>query len=114
MLQYIPNDHRGYRGRVASATETHCRIELEAQYKTVTVKRSDLKLEGQNAVPGSRTPSSPWDAPITPAHPGVQPVVSFLLVAGHNLMTLATLQMQFCGSFVSRHCAWTMQSHVQA
>ncbi len=61
---------RGYKGRVVSATETHCRIELEAQYKTVTVKRSDLKLEGDGAAAGNRTPSSPWDTPTTPMHPG--------------------------------------------
>ena len=37
MLTDVPLS-RGYRGRVVSATETTVRMELEAAYKTVTVK----------------------------------------------------------------------------
>ena len=51
-------------------------MELEAQYKTVTLKRSDLKLEGDGTAPGSATPSSPWDlGAATPMHPGGDPAV---------------------------------------
>ena len=59
---------RSYKGRVVSATATHVRMELDAQYKTVTVKRQDLGLEGQST-DGSRTPAS--GPPPTPSHPGV-------------------------------------------
>lgn len=38
-----PGACRGYRGRIVSATETHVRMELEAAYKTVTVKIGDLR-----------------------------------------------------------------------
>ena len=37
---------RGYRGRIVSATDTHVRMELEAAYKTVTVKLGDLRGMG--------------------------------------------------------------------
>ena len=33
---------RGYKGRVVSATDSTVRIELEAAYKTVTVKVASL------------------------------------------------------------------------
>lgn len=63
-----PPDRRSYFGRVVSATPTHVRMELEAQYKTVTVKRSDLGLEAQDGVaPGGREQGAP---PMTPSHPG--------------------------------------------
>lgn len=105
-------NHRGYRGRVASATETHCRIELEAQYKTVTVKRSDLKLEGQNGMPGSRTPSSPWDAPITPAHPGGLPV-ALLSDCVSNGTHLQWVRLSSLARQVVRRCSCT-SAHAHA
>jgi len=45
---------------------------LQAQYKTVTVKRSDLSLENQGsaAAAGGRTPAYAGGAPATPMHPG--------------------------------------------
>ncbi len=48
---------------------------LQAQYKTVTVKRSDLSLENQGsaAAAGGRTPAYAGGAPATPMHPGGHP-----------------------------------------
>ena len=48
---------------------------LQAQYKTVTVKRSDLSLENQGsaAAAGGRTPAYGGGAPATPMHPGGHP-----------------------------------------
>ena len=45
---------RGYKGRVVNATETHVRMELEAQYKTVTVPRTVLPMT-DGGVPESAT-----------------------------------------------------------
>ena len=45
---------RGYNGRVVSATETHVRMELEAQYKTVTIPRTVLPM-AEGGVPESAT-----------------------------------------------------------
>ena len=63
-----------------SATETDVRIELEAQYKTVTVKKEQLKgHEGAAAASSSAVPlraAAPWasQTPMhssqTPMHPG--------------------------------------------
>ena len=52
--------------------EVVCCCALQAQYKTVTVKRSDLSLENQGsaAAAGGRTPAY-GRAPATPMHPGV-------------------------------------------
>ncbi|KAA6417274.1 MAG: hypothetical protein FRX49_12763 [Trebouxia sp. A1-2] len=67
----------GYRGRVVSATETDVRIELEAQYKTVTVKKEQLKgHEGAAAASSSAAPlraAAPW-AIRTPMHPSQTPM----------------------------------------
>jgi transcription elongation factor SPT5 len=60
---------RGYKGRIVSATETHVRMELEAQYKTVTVPRTVLPM-AEGGVPesaGNRRPAS-YDAPQTPGY----------------------------------------------
>ena len=73
---------RGYTGRVVSATESHVRLELEAQYKTVTVRRDQLPVEqgGQPlprpapsyaGLPGSTTPGA---ATRTPLHVGATPM----------------------------------------
>ncbi|KAK9820946.1 hypothetical protein WJX81_001276 [Elliptochloris bilobata] len=85
---------RGYTGRVVSTTESHVRLELEAQYKTVTVRRDQLPVEqgGQPlprpapsyaGLPGSQTPGAATRTPLhvtatpmhawgsaTPLHPG--------------------------------------------
>jgi hypothetical protein len=111
VLHCLTNNRRGYRGRVASATETHCRIELEAQYKTVTVKRSDLKLEGQNGVSGSRTPSSPWDAPITPAHPGMLPVAPLSDCMAHRLRSSLQVSISNIFSRIMRRPCTSTQAH---
>ena len=70
-------DCRGYRGRVVSATETDVRIELEAQYKTVTVKKEQLKgHEGAAAASSGAAPlraAAPW-ATRTPLHPSQTPM----------------------------------------
>jgi hypothetical protein len=90
---------RGYKGTVVSATATHIRMELQAQYKTVTVDRKFLPPEfagpqprrapaygmapGTPHHPGSRTPShgtpshswgsaTPMHPSMTPLHPGSQ------------------------------------------
>ena len=71
---------RGYRGRVVSATETDVRIELEAQYKTVTVKKEQLKgHEGAAAPSNYAAPAraaTPWSiqAGRTPVHPSQTPL----------------------------------------
>lgn len=69
--------YRGYRGRVVSATETDVRIELEAQYKTVTVKKEQLKgHEGAAAASSGAAPlraAAPW-ATRTPLHPSQTPM----------------------------------------
>lgn len=54
---------------MVSATATHVRMELEAQYKTVTVKRQDLGLEKQTQDSGY-LPGSGAGPPPTPSHPG--------------------------------------------
>lgn len=92
---------RGYRGRITNATETHVRMELEAQYKTVTVPRTVLPMSdggvpesvannrrpynppttpGYNApqtpayaMAGSQTPMHSWGGSRTPRHPGMTP-----------------------------------------
>lgn len=60
-----------------SATETDVRIELEAQYKTVTVKKEQLKgHEGAAAASSSAAPlraAAPW-ATRTPLHPSQTPM----------------------------------------
>ena len=74
---------RGYRGRVVSATDTDVRIELEAQYKTVTVKKEQLKGQEGTAAPSGGYPGAarapaPWqggnrsssNAQRTPMHAG--------------------------------------------
>lgn len=66
-LKIMKGPHKSYSGRVVSATETHCRIELEATYRTVTVSRAQLNLGGPS---GSSSDASPWNAPVTPSHPG--------------------------------------------
>ena len=48
---------RGYKGRVVSATESQVRMELEAQYKTVTVPRSQLR-PNEGGTPADRPSSS--------------------------------------------------------
>eukprot|EP00884_Botryococcus_braunii_P016048 jgi/Botrbrau1/3126/Bobra.0070s0099.1 len=93
---------RGYKGTVVSATPTHIRMELQAQYKTVTVDRKFLPPEYAGPQPrrapafgmtpstphhpGSRTPGQggqtsmhSWGSqtpshnpPMTPSHPGAQ------------------------------------------
>lgn len=89
---------RGYTGRVVSATESHVRLELEAQYKTVTVRRDQLPVEqgGQPmprpapsyaGLPGSQTPGAAARTPLhvtatpmhawgsqTPLHPSATPL----------------------------------------
>jgi len=60
-----------------SATETDVRIELEAQYKTVTVKKEQLKgHEGTAVASSSAAPlraAAPW-ATRTPMHPSQTPM----------------------------------------
>ncbi len=95
----LPGPGSGYTGRVVSATDSHVRLELEAQYKTVTVKRDQLPVEqgGQPlprpapnyaGLPGSATPGAAtrtplhagatplhaWGAGATPLHPGATPL----------------------------------------
>lgn len=66
---------RGYKGRVVNATDTHVRMELEAQYKTVTVPRTVLPMadggvpESANRRPGFNLPRTPgYSAPQTPGY----------------------------------------------
>ncbi|KAK9811747.1 hypothetical protein WJX72_009461 [[Myrmecia] bisecta] len=98
MINIAKGPFRGYRGRVVSATDTHVRMELEAQYKTVTVKRDQLRGEdgltsgpsdsrqqygAPHATPnpygsrtpmhtGSATPGHAWGS-ATPSHPSMTP-----------------------------------------
>ena len=82
--------YRGMRGTIKSATPTHLRVELEAQYKTVTVDRQHVATEDGGivaerpamgmgmgmgmgmdsmfAAPGGRTPAHYFGAGPTPAH----------------------------------------------
>lgn len=78
--------YRGMRGTIKSATPTHLRVELEAQYKTVTVDRQHVATEDGGIVaerpamgmgmgmqsmysaPGGRTPAHYFGAGPTPAH----------------------------------------------
>jgi hypothetical protein len=57
----------GYCGRVVSATESHVRVELEAQYKTITVKKEQLEGGGAAAGAAPGYAPRPWDAGGTPA-----------------------------------------------
>ena len=66
---------RGYKGRVVNATETLVRMELEAQYKTVSVPRTVLPMsdggvpESANRRPGFNPPRTPgYNAPQTPGY----------------------------------------------
>ena len=53
-----------------SATVTHVRMELEAQYKTVTVKIQDLGLDKAQANVDSQMHGGASGPPLTPSHPG--------------------------------------------
>ena len=74
VMPYGMPTYRGYRGRVVSSTNSDVRMELEAQYKTVTVKREQLKgQEGMAASSSFGRPRAnvpPWQAGRTPLHPG--------------------------------------------
>lgn len=67
---------RGYKGRVVSSTDSDVRMELEAQYKTVTVKRGQLTGQESSAAPSSfgrpKANVPPWQMSSgrTPVHPG--------------------------------------------
>ncbi|KAK9835687.1 hypothetical protein WJX74_005873 [Apatococcus lobatus] len=83
--------YKGYKGRVVSVTDTAARLELDAQYKTVTVKMGDIRgmvvKESQADLmgngfgghgsrtpshqPGNRTPGHFGSA--TPMHPSMTP-----------------------------------------
>lgn len=69
---------RGYRGRVVSATDTDVRMELEAQYKTVTVKKEQLKdaagMAGPVGYAGAAAARPSWGGGRTPMHPGATPL----------------------------------------
>ena len=86
---------RGYKGRVVSSTDSDVRMELEAQYKTVTVKRGQLTGQESSAVPSGfgrpkanvppwqmssgRTPlhagaATPLHGSATPLHPSAPPM----------------------------------------
>jgi transcription elongation factor SPT5 len=92
--------YKNYKGLVKSATPTHVRIELEAQMKTVNIKREQLqasaaagyggvgasyaptatpaRASGYDAYAGSRTPSAsggktPMHPSMTPMHPSMTP-----------------------------------------
>mmetsp|Transcript_16448 Transcript_16448/g.49275 ORF Transcript_16448/g.49275 Transcript_16448/m.49275 type:complete len:1138 (+) Transcript_16448:204-3617(+) len=69
-LKICKGPHKGYTGRVISATQTHCRMELEAAMKHVTVARAQLNLGDGGATPGGTPSHSPWTTPTTPSHPG--------------------------------------------
>jgi transcription elongation factor SPT5 len=66
--------YMGLKGRVLSATATHCRVELDAQMKTVTVDRTHLSEQdgGVAMVAAPRAPMMTWGSGVgaTPAHPG--------------------------------------------
>ncbi|KAL3147827.1 hypothetical protein ABBQ32_002553 [Trebouxia sp. C0010 RCD-2024] len=68
--------YRGYKGRVVSSTNSDVRMELEAQYKTVTVKREQLKGHESMAAPSGfgrpKANVAPWQMPSTrtPLHAG--------------------------------------------
>lgn len=74
---FLPG-YRGYRGRVVSATDTDVRMELEAQYKTVTVRKEQLKDEAGTAGPsgyaGAAAARPSWGGGRTPLHPGATPL----------------------------------------
>ncbi len=121
---------RGYRGRVVSATDTDVRIELEAQYKTVTVKKEQLK--GQEAAAGASggysapaRPPAPWTqtqrsmpTPLhgsatpmhpsaTPMHPGERPPQSLLIrVAGSSNLTCGASCILISDSALPCHHKW--------
>ena len=86
---------RGYKGRVVSSTDSDVRMELEAQYKTVTVKRGQLTGQESSAAPSGfgrpkanvppwqmssgRTPlhagaATPLHGSATPLHPSATPM----------------------------------------
>lgn len=86
---------RGYKGRVVSSTDSDVRMELEAQYKTVTVKRGQLTGQESSAAPASfgrpkanippwqmgsgRNPlqagaATPLHGSATPLHPSATPM----------------------------------------
>lgn len=67
-----PIHQQGYQGRVVGATDTHVRVELEAQQKIVSIKRELL----DPAAPGAARPmhtapatgSTGYVPPMTPMH----------------------------------------------
>ncbi len=66
----VKGPHRGYMGHVQQATDTHCRVELDANNKVVMVKREFVtagdEVHSRGAAPagGVRLP------PRTPMHVG--------------------------------------------
>lgn len=58
-----------------SATDTDVRMELEAQYKTVTVKKEQLKdAAGPAGYAGAAAARPSWGGGRTPMHPGATPL----------------------------------------
>ena len=62
--------HRGYMGNVQQATDTHVRVELDANNRVVMVRR-DFVAAGDSAAGRSRAAGAGRLAPQTPMHPGI-------------------------------------------
>lgn len=71
-VKIIKGSNRGYVGRIIGETDTHVRLELQANCQIVTIPKSNIDLEGGEARRRTRprpdTPSTPWQAPKTPMH----------------------------------------------
>ncbi|GMH35712.1 hypothetical protein BSKO_03580 [Bryopsis sp. KO-2023] len=72
-VRVIKGPNRGYVGRITGETDTHVRLELQANCSVVTIPKGNIDL-GDNGEPRRRTraradpPSTPWQAPKTPMH----------------------------------------------
>lgn len=68
----MPNEQQGYQGRVVGATDTHVRVELEAQQKIVSIKRELLDPGAPGAArpahTGAPAAATGYVPPMTPMH----------------------------------------------
>lgn len=104
---------RGYKGRIKNVTDREVRIELEAQARTVTVRRDQIPPEDGgapmprpapafgmgSATPahaGMRTPAYPSATPshpsMTPSHPGESPRLEVGAQPGHHVLVIVHQQ----------------------
>lgn len=118
MVRIDSGVYKHYRGRVKDTTDLTARIELEANSKTVTEKKENIKEEGEEAKygstraapPGGMTPSrTPAHGGITPAHGGgITPAHGGGITPAHGGITPAY------GGITPAHGGGTTPAHQSA